>query len=110
MLDMNDVHPRNHLVAAGVGGLVEVDDAVLEVLFEGPCQRGAPDRQWSVVAGPDVQLVVIFEQERPRARVEPGSVRAGSDESGGKGAVAGRRFRSGSLDGRPVVGLALLRL
>jgi hypothetical protein len=56
-----NVHPRHHLVAAGVGGFVEVDDAVLQVLLEGPRQRGAPDRQRRVVAGPDVQLVIILQ-------------------------------------------------
>jgi hypothetical protein len=103
-----NVHPRHHLVAARVGGLVQVDDPVLQVLLERPRQRRAPDRQRRVVAGPDVQLVVVLEQKRPRARVEPGGVRAGGDESGRCcGAIVVRgRFRC--RNGRPVVGLALL--
>mmetsp|Transcript_33747 Transcript_33747/g.100096 ORF Transcript_33747/g.100096 Transcript_33747/m.100096 type:complete len:511 (-) Transcript_33747:10-1542(-) len=62
--------PRHDLVRRRVGGLVEVDDAVLEVLGEGALERSAPVRDRRIVPGPHIELIVVLQQQRPLRRVE----------------------------------------
>jgi len=40
------------------------------MLLQRPPQRGVPRGDGGVVAGPDIQLVIIFQQQRPFAGVE----------------------------------------
>lgn len=55
---------------AGVGGLVEDDDSVLEIFLECSLERGGPSGNGRVVSGEDVHLVIIFEQQRPLLRLD----------------------------------------
>ena len=57
--------PGDDLVGTWVGGLIQVDDAVFEVLFERAFERGGSGWNGGVVLGQDVHLVVILEQEGP---------------------------------------------
>lgn len=57
--------PGDDLVGAGVRGLVEVDHAVFQVLFQGTLQWRGARRDRRVVAGQDVHRLVVLEQERP---------------------------------------------
>eukprot|EP00964_Phaeocystis_antarctica_P140471 scaffold105341_cov63-Phaeocystis_antarctica.AAC.1 len=62
--------PRDHLVRGGVGWLVEVAHAVLEVLVQRPLERRVAVGDGRVVAGAHVQLVVVLQEQRPLRRVE----------------------------------------
>ncbi|GJN24651.1 hypothetical protein PR202_gb12403 [Eleusine coracana subsp. coracana] len=62
--------PGHHLVGGRVGGLVEVDDAVAEVLGERALQRRVARGERGVVAGADVEAVVVLQEERPGGGVE----------------------------------------
>lgn len=53
--------PGDDLVGGGVGGLVEVEDAVFEILREGALEGGEAGGDGGVVAGADVEAVVVFE-------------------------------------------------
>lgn len=55
---------------AGVGGLVEDDDSVLEIFLECSLERGGSSGNGRVVSGEDVHLVIIFEQQRPLLRLD----------------------------------------
>ena len=109
LLDAEEaLDPRDHLVGGGVGRLVEVDDAVAEVLGDGALQRGVAGGERGVVAGADVEAVVVLEEERPGGGVE------GRDQGLGLDHVAvglrlGLRQRRG-VGGGDILGLALLLL
>ena len=62
--------PGDDLVGGRVGGLVEIEDAVLEVIGEGALQRGVTGRDWGVVSGSYVEAVVVLEEDRPLGGVE----------------------------------------
>ena len=63
-----------------VGRLVEVDDAVAEVLGEGALERRVAGGERGVVAGADVEAVVVLEEERPGGGVEGRHQGLGLDE------------------------------
>jgi hypothetical protein len=89
--------PGDDLVRGGVGGLVEVDDAVAEVLGDGALERRVAGGERGVVAGADVEAVVVLEEERPCRGVEGGDQRLRLDE-----VAVGLRLRLG--EGRRVDG------
>lgn len=62
--------PGDDLVGGGVGGLVEVEDAVSEVFGDGAFEGGVAGGQRRVVAGADVEAVVVLEEDRPLGGVE----------------------------------------
>ena len=62
--------PGDHLVGGRVRRLVEVDDAVTEMLGEGALERRVAGGERGVVAGADVEAVVVLEEERPGGGVE----------------------------------------
>ena len=64
--------PGDHLVGAGVGGLVEVDDAVLQVLGEGSFEGRGAGGDGGVVFGKHIHLFVVFEQQWPLGAVHVG--------------------------------------
>ncbi|URE22934.1 hypothetical protein MUK42_17056 [Musa troglodytarum] len=72
--------PSDHLMGGRVGGLVEVEDAVAEVLRERPLQRGVPGGERRVVAGADIEAVVVLEEDRPRRGVDGRGERLGFDK------------------------------
>lgn len=53
--------------------LVEIDNAVLDVVRQWPLQRRVAGGKRSVVAGTDVEFVVVFEKNRPLRSVDGGS-------------------------------------
>ena len=53
--------PGHHLVGRGVGGLVQVDAAVRHVFLERPLERGVAGRDGRVVAGADIELVIVLQ-------------------------------------------------
>ena len=69
-----------HLVGGGVGGLVEVDDAVAHVVIERALERGVAVGDGGVVPRAHVQLVVVLEQQRSARGVELGHGGLGLDE------------------------------
>ena len=91
---------RSYLVRARVGRLVEVDDAILQVLLERPLERRVARRDGRVVPRPHGELVVVLEEQRPRRRVERGRRRARLDH-----VLA--IFAAGAHRGRPSTGPAL---
>lgn len=56
----NAAQPRDNLVRGRVGGLVEVDDAVPNVLLELALQRRAAVRKRRVVARAHIELIEIL--------------------------------------------------
>jgi hypothetical protein len=52
-------------VGGRVGGFVEVHDTIANVLLEGAAKRGRTTRDGSVVAGTNVELVVVLQKKRP---------------------------------------------
>ena len=74
LLDAEEaLDPGDDLVGGGVGGLVEVDDAVFEVFGEGAFEGGVAGGDGGVVAGADVEAVVVFEENGPLGGVDGGS-------------------------------------
>ena len=71
--------PGHDLVGGRVGGLVEVEDAVFEVLGEGALQGGVAGGNGGVVAGADVEALVVFEENGPLGGVDGGSEALGLD-------------------------------
>jgi hypothetical protein len=70
LVDAQDaLDPGHDLVRGGVGRLVEVDAAGLDVLREGALERRVARGDGRVVARAHVQRVVVLQQQRPRGRV-----------------------------------------
>lgn len=66
LLDPEDpLEPSDDFVRRGVGRLVQVDHAGLDVGCELALERGAAGRDGSEVGGADEELVVVFEEEGP---------------------------------------------
>jgi hypothetical protein len=61
--------PGDDLVGAGVGGLVHVDDSVLEVLLEGALERSVAGGDGRVVRGEHIHFVVVLQQQGPLFRL-----------------------------------------
>nr|CAB3455082.1 unnamed protein product [Digitaria exilis] len=71
LLDAEEaLDPGHHLVGGRVGWLVEVDDAVAEVLGEGALERRVAGGERGVVSGADVEAVVVLQEQRPCGGVE----------------------------------------
>jgi len=66
----NALDPSDNLVRGRVRGLVEVDDTRADVLLEVALQRRAAIGDRGEVTSSHEELVVVLEQERPRARVK----------------------------------------
>mmetsp|Transcript_13087 Transcript_13087/g.33250 ORF Transcript_13087/g.33250 Transcript_13087/m.33250 type:complete len:264 (+) Transcript_13087:848-1639(+) len=95
LLDAQDaLEPGDDLVRRGVRRLVEVDDAVLEVVAQWPHERRVPTGNRCVVARARVQVAVVLEQQRPAGRVDGRRVRLGLDQP-----HAGITRRGITLDG-----------
>jgi len=74
LLDAEEaLDPGDDLVRGGVSGLVEVEDAVFEVFREGAFEGGVAGGDGGVVAGADVESVVVFEEDGPLGGVNGGS-------------------------------------
>jgi hypothetical protein len=70
--DVEDfLDPRDNFVGAGIGGFVEVDNSILEVLLEGSLEGRVAGGNWGVVRGEHIHLMVVFEQQRPLLRPDP---------------------------------------
>lgn len=65
--------PCDNLVGGRVGGLVEVEDTVLEVFGEGSLERGVTGGDRGVVSGADVEAVVVLKEDWPFGGVYGGS-------------------------------------
>ena len=57
--------PGHHLVRAGVGRFVQVDEAGLDVILDVSLERRGSVWKRSVVVGPDVQFVKVLQEKRP---------------------------------------------
>lgn len=57
--------PRYDFVRGGIRGLVEVDDAVGDVVLEGTGEGGGSGGNGRVVACADVEIGVVSEEEWP---------------------------------------------
>jgi hypothetical protein len=66
----NALDPRDDFVTGGVGGLVEVNDTRADVGLDVSLQWRAAIGDRCEVTGADEQLVVVLEEQRPRARVK----------------------------------------
>lgn len=64
--------PGDDLMGGRVSRLVEVEDAVFEILREGAFERGVAGGERGVVAGTDVEAVVVFEEDGPLGGVDGG--------------------------------------
>lgn len=74
LLDAEEaLDPGDDLMGGRVGGLVEVDDAVFEVFREGAFEGGVTGGDGGVVAGADVEAIVVFEEDGPLRGVDGGS-------------------------------------
>ena len=58
----NAFDPGDDLVGGGVGGFVEIDDAIANVFVDGPAKGGVAAGDGGVVAGADVEFIVIFQE------------------------------------------------
>lgn len=76
-------------MTGGVGGFVEVDDPVGDVVFEGASEGGGAAGDGREVAGADVERGVVFEEEGPGGGVELGCVGGGGDHGGVIAGVGG---------------------
>ena len=88
--------PRYHLVRGGVGRLVEVEDAVADVLGQRALQRGAAGGDGRVVTGAHNQRIVALEQQRPLGRGQRGGRLLGLQvelRGEGRGSRGGGRVR-----------------
>ena len=66
LLDTQDTtNPCHYLVRGRVGGLVQIDNSISNVQLQRPLERRVPARDWRVVAGSDVEFVVVFQEKRP---------------------------------------------
>lgn len=65
-------------MGTGVGGFVEVDDSVFEILLEGPLEGGGACGDGGVVGGEDIHEMVVAEEERPILRLDAGPLFAGT--------------------------------
>ena len=66
----NAADPRDDLVTGRVGGLVQVDDAVPDVVVQLARQRRGPGGDGDVVPGPARQRRVVLQQQRELGRVQ----------------------------------------
>mmetsp|Transcript_19054 Transcript_19054/g.36388 ORF Transcript_19054/g.36388 Transcript_19054/m.36388 type:complete len:229 (-) Transcript_19054:26-712(-) len=62
--------PSHHFVGAGVGGFVQVDASVTNVLLERPLEWVVAHGDGGVVPGAHDELVIVLEKKRPLGRVE----------------------------------------
>jgi len=71
LLTLEDLlHPGHNLMGRRVDRLVQIDDAVQQMLLQSTSQGTATMGQRHVVTRADVQLVVILQQQRPFAGVD----------------------------------------
>ncbi len=68
----NALDPGDHLVRAGVGRLVEADEAGLQVVGDVSFERRGAVREGGIVVCSDVELVEVFKEERPLGGVQLG--------------------------------------
>ncbi len=66
------LNPGDHLVRAGVGRLVEADEAGFEVVGDVSLERRSAVREGGVVVCSDVEFVEVFKKERPLGGVQLG--------------------------------------
>ena len=62
-----------------VGRFIQIDDSVLEILFEVPFERCRTCGYWCVMCGEDVHFMVIFEEQRPLFCLDVRSFLSGFD-------------------------------
>jgi len=91
--------PRYHFVRGGIGGLVEIDDTVRDVILEGTGEGGGSCWNGCVVACADMKIRVVSEEEWPIGCINFGcaAVRLWGDH------LVSGRCRCGTA----VIGLAL---
>ena len=76
----NTFDPGDYFVGRGVGGFVEVGYSVANILEEGAAEGGVSAGNWGVVAGSDVEFIVIFQEEGPFGGVQSGGGSLGLDD------------------------------
>ena len=84
LVDPEDpLDPGDHLVAAGVGRLIQADEAGLDVFLDVSLQRRGAVREGRVVVCPDIKLVEVLEKERPLGGIQLGGglLRGGHGEA-----------------------------
>jgi ABC-type cobalamin transport system permease subunit len=75
----NLLDPRDDFMGTGIGGLIQVDDTVFQVLFERPLERSGSSGNGGIVSGEDIHLVIIFEEEGPILRLDGWALIGGFD-------------------------------
>lgn len=79
-LDPEDpFNPGHDLMRRRVGGLIEIDDAVPDVVDERPLKRRVTGGERGVVSGSYVEAVVVLEEDRPLGSVNGGCETLGLD-------------------------------
>lgn len=66
----NFANPGNDLVGGRICGLVEIDDSVTNIIADGPFEGGAATGNWGEMASAHIELVIIFEEQRPFGGIE----------------------------------------
>lgn len=79
-LDPEDpFNPSHDLMRRWVGGLVEINDTVPDVLSERSLERRVTGGKRGVVSGSNIEAVVVFEEDRPLGSVNGGGEALGLD-------------------------------
>lgn len=76
----NALNPRHNLMGRWIRGLIKIEDAVSEVFGDGAFEGGVAGGERGVVAGADVEAVVVLEEDRPLRCVERWSEGLGFDQ------------------------------
>jgi hypothetical protein len=45
----DSLYPRNNLMRAGIGGLIQIDNTIFKILFEATLERGGSSRNGSIM-------------------------------------------------------------
>jgi hypothetical protein len=61
----DSLDPGHHLMGAGIGRLIQIDDTIFKVILERSFERSGPGRNGGVVVGEYIHLVIVFQEEGP---------------------------------------------
>lgn len=64
------LNPSNDFVRRRVGGFIQVGDTIANVFVDRAAQGGVAAGDWGVMAGANMKLVVILEEQRPAGSVQ----------------------------------------
>lgn len=68
----DSLDPRHHLMGAGIGRLIKIDDTVFKIVLKRSFEGSRSSRDGSVVVGEYIHLVIVFQQQRPILGLDAG--------------------------------------